>query len=282
MNNIIPSLNMQLNNSHPLIKNNHSFSLFRKLLTIHANDRDLQYYPLSNEFSIKCPENYTYIQSLRVNEINFPASVYNFSNYLQNNKFVITLHGQDPLVITIPDGFYSSSELAISMQHLINDVIITASFEIIIIKPEHKFLIVSDMSFCLSEYNIHECNNNNFLYKYKAPLNSDKAPIYPLNLGFLYYLGFNLDISNIKCSFDMSYSEFWKEPKSGETYTVKTGQVVKSDVGHRFRDTQPIYMELKKWSIYDELRPYSKNSNNLYNNFDNNSVNTAILKILPE
>ena len=37
-------------------------------------------------------------------------------------------------------------------------------------------------------------------------------------------------------------------------------------------------MEIDKYSVYDELNPYPKGSNNLYNNFSNSSINTAFFK----
>ena len=45
---------LSLNNStHPIIARENNYKVNRKLLTVHANDRDVTYYPDSNFFSIK-------------------------------------------------------------------------------------------------------------------------------------------------------------------------------------------------------------------------------------
>ena len=67
-----PELFLNLSNPHPLIERNNSYNLSRKLLSIHANDRDKHHYPDSNNFTIKCPQSYSNVQSIRLTEISFP------------------------------------------------------------------------------------------------------------------------------------------------------------------------------------------------------------------
>ena len=81
-----PNLSLNFNESHPLIDQLYTYHLSRKLLTIHASDRDASLYKNSNEFCIRCPQAYTNVQSIRFNEISFPQSIYNFSEKLNNNK----------------------------------------------------------------------------------------------------------------------------------------------------------------------------------------------------
>ena len=74
MSNFHNNSNLLLNNStHPIIQQKNTFSLDRKLLTIHANDRE-QFFYNNNVFSIKTPQPYNNVQSLRLTEINFPRN----------------------------------------------------------------------------------------------------------------------------------------------------------------------------------------------------------------
>jgi hypothetical protein len=77
---------LNVNNNRPLISREQNYYLERKLLTIHSEDRDIDKYPKSNEFSIKLPDTIRNIQSMRLVQCEFPINFYNFSNYNQNTK----------------------------------------------------------------------------------------------------------------------------------------------------------------------------------------------------
>jgi len=273
---------MEFDNNSTIIKKPNNYFLQRKLLTIHANDRDTKYYQYSNEFEIKCPESYTNIQSLKVNEISFPSKPFNFSKYLNNTSFSIEINGNLPHNIIIPDGFYNEKQMANTIENLIRrkcDI----SFIVSYIEPANKFIFISDNSFILMGNDVYECNNNNFINQYPKNTNPKKTCY---KFDFLYHLGFDLDktdkinskfntakeiLYEYKYYLDLSYC-----PYPGSYNYMKISGT------HRFLNTQPIYMELKKWSVYDELNPFPINSSNLYNNYNNGSINTAVLKIPPK
>ena len=102
------------NNTHHIIKQSNTFSIERKLLTIHAIDRDNNYFKNSNSFSIKTPVSYSNIQSIRLIEISFPNNILNFSNNLNNNSFLLNpnTNFNDVSLSTINNGFYSYSDLS--------------------------------------------------------------------------------------------------------------------------------------------------------------------------
>ena len=268
---------MQFACNSTIIKKENNYFLQRKLLTIHANDRDKAYYKLPNQFEVKCPESYTNIESMKINEISFPSKPNNFSSYLNNNTL-----SYDSTLITIPDGFYTQSQLANTLQTFMG-----SDFHVKYIIPENKFIFMS-----INDFSIHtnisdsSCNNNNFtkVYpKFDGRLKYAKSKnLYKFNL--LYHLGFDLgeneSISSIK---DTSNNI----NKMIDYYTNSTSGLVvkyyiKATSCERFIDEQPIYMELKKYSVFDELNPFPVNSSNLYNNHNNGSINTAILKIPPK
>uniref|UniRef100_A0A6C0AXU5 Uncharacterized protein n=1 Tax=viral metagenome TaxID=1070528 RepID=A0A6C0AXU5_9ZZZZ len=279
MNNFNTALN--LNDSRPLINRKENYHLSRKLLTVHAIDRDQVHFPDSNEFSIKCPQAYTNVHSIRLTEISFPESIYNFSNKLNNNNFYVIKSDSTMFEIKIPDGFYTTTELQNTLRNLFK--VEDPSFEVIFLKPESKFIIGhSDSSFVIGYFDIEtECKNNNHIYSYKAPLREKSLSKLPLHLGCLYNLGFNEQVIE-----STPYNQD-DEPARRFNYWQETRLNI--DISHacisedmcRFLNRQPIYLELDKFNVYDEVNPYPKGSNNMYNNFSNSRTNSAFVKISP-
>lgn len=250
------NLFLNLNDPHQIIDKANTYHLSRKLLTVHANDRDTKYHKESNEFSIKCPQAYTNVQSLRLTEISFPQQIYNFSKKLNNNKFKL-----DTSNIEIDDGFYSPDELANAMTYKA-----AKNFKVIYNKPKSKFIIGNNQDFTLNHVEGTNCKT------VIQPFRNDSNSF--VKSGLLYDIGFD-DIPNNapNKTFD---NEYWnnKDVSGINNY-------YESDTVSRTLDKQPIYMEIDKYNLYDELNVYPKGSNNTYNNFSNSSTNTAFVKIPP-
>ena len=77
-----------------------------KIISIDSDDRDITKYPYSNNFEIICPESYSNVYSIKLLNFSIPSSIYNISEYLQNNKLYI-----DNSLIIIEDGCYNSDKL---------------------------------------------------------------------------------------------------------------------------------------------------------------------------
>jgi hypothetical protein len=261
------------NNPHQIIQRENTYSLSKKYLTVHANDRDTTYYPNSNEFSIKCPQSYTNVQSIRLTEISFPNPINNFSEKLNNNQFHIDISNGDLSgVLEIPNGCYSGSQLSNTLTYLIqkkfpND----ASFISVYNPMESKFLLLNNQKFSITHHDNTNCKEP--LNNYSLSSNTGK-----LDRGFLYNIGFDLSGNKPLGSHDMSFANYFTE---NPNYTNTQYQACKSQSTTKFRNKQPIYMEIDKCNVYDELNPYPNGSNNLYNNNNNSSTNTAFIKISP-
>ena len=81
-----------LDSTHPLIPNANDYTIYKKYVSIHSEDRDLLKYPQSNQFEIELPEDIINIYSLRLTNWTFPAN-YNTFSVLNNNitmTFVIS------------------------------------------------------------------------------------------------------------------------------------------------------------------------------------------------
>ena len=100
--------NFIVHTTHPIQPRGQTFTLDRKILTVHSYDRDIKKWPHANEFEIDLPEDVTNIQSIRLVQISFPSNQYVFSNEYQNTKMTYT----DTLTtlvhqITISEGSYT-------------------------------------------------------------------------------------------------------------------------------------------------------------------------------
>jgi hypothetical protein len=114
-----------LKNDHPLIPREQTFSVNRKLITVHSEDRDINKWPNANHFELQLPQTYTNVETIALVEYSFPTYYYTFSNESQNTQitFIATIsgHGQtNPITITISPGFYSPTQLAAEMQNQLN------------------------------------------------------------------------------------------------------------------------------------------------------------------
>ena len=116
-----------LKNDHPLIPREQTFSVNRKLITVHSEDRDINKWPNANHFELQLPQTYTNVETIALVEYSFPTYYYAFSNESQNTKITFTAiistasYGQtNPITITISPGFYSHAQLAAEMQNQLN------------------------------------------------------------------------------------------------------------------------------------------------------------------
>ena len=116
-----------LKQDHPLIPREQTYSINRKLITVHSEDRDINKWPNANHFELQLPQTYANVETIALVEYTFPTYHYTFSNENQNTKitFVATIttasYGTtDPIIITIEPGFYSPTQLATEMQNKLN------------------------------------------------------------------------------------------------------------------------------------------------------------------
>ena len=283
MNNFNNNCNLLLNNnSHPIIQQKNTFSLNRKLLTIHAIDREKHFYINSNSFSIKTPQPYINVESLRLTEINFPSKIYNFSKNLDNNTLMI-----NDVEIIIDDGHYTPENLSNFLQKKTNNSIKVKYLENIqrfIFLSKESFTLIYNSHKNLSDKNLSDKNlcdknirSNNSINSFK------KIPEIFINEGFFYDIGFDITLnfySNKKNIFSNKYHKYHNYHEltdlSGYDHYIIT------DSPPRFKNLQPIYMEIDSINInYDELDPFPSGTNNMLSNFNNSSTKSAFIKIPP-
>ena len=252
---------------------NFNYSIDSKILFIDSNDRDIAKWPNSSEFEINCPQVYNNVQSLNLLNIVLPNPIYNISDYLQNNKLVMTISGIEERIITLEDGYYDVETLRSSLQNKIN-------------RSANKNLVVAYNEVSRKYYfgisNNSITNGGFFQLMFNKQLDFSSSCITNVNVysqhsnwGLGYILGFDkktyssitIDTSN-NLTFDYSANAWIKD--------TSNASVISSPYPHTLDANENIYIELEKYNKCDELKPYLSYN---YNNSNSGIVNSAFAKI---
>ena len=292
-----------------------NFVLERKLVTIHSEDRDIKKWPNSNNFEVQLPDAYQNIHSMRLADITIPINYYTFSTDSQNTKFTFKVipknsstEDVDPFYANllsvsnesfqavIQEGFYEPNELGNELKHRMNQAVTAKhrtngggdtydKFDVFYDKVAQKFWFGNtqdDFILCFDEQIHYELSN------YKQP----KLWNHYTKWGLPSYLGFEktsytttADMSGANFAYMLNDSEWeWLKPATAgiPVYYVKAPNTM--NIGGE----KIIYMEVEKYSSYDELEPYSQATTDLFkrtapfktgNNDYGTKVNSAFAKI---
>ena len=168
-----------LKNDHPLIPREQTFSVNRKLITVHSEDRDINKWPNANHFELQLPQTYTNVETIALVEYSFPTYYYTFSNEAQNTKITFTAnismagHGEtDPVVVTISPGFYSPTQLAAEMQNQLNLAVRALSSSL---ASYDNFRVFYDE---VRQRLLFGNTTDPFTFVYNAPESYDEEPCY--------------------------------------------------------------------------------------------------------
>jgi len=135
--------------SHPLIPNSNEYSLKKKFISIHSEDRNVAKWPSSSEFEIELPQDYVNIQGVRLSTWSFPANYNTFSqdqfnvslafqiiqaynpgeneensDLLQEQIFAgLFNNNSNNYVINIEEGHYTPIQMAAELTNKMNEVV---------------------------------------------------------------------------------------------------------------------------------------------------------------
>jgi hypothetical protein len=76
--------NYNVEQGHPIQINNQEYMFYKKYISIHSEDRNIQKYPDSSEFEIEMPEDLLNVATIKLVQWTFPAN-YNTFSFNQNN-----------------------------------------------------------------------------------------------------------------------------------------------------------------------------------------------------
>lgn len=307
-----------LKNDHPLIPREQRFSIDRKLLTVHSEDRDINKWPNSNHFEIQLPQTYTNVETIALVEYNFPVYYYTFSNQNQNTIITVNvnilapyLYGQThpPLKVSIESGFYTPQQLATEMQNKLNLAVQNLDPSL---ATYDKFKVYYDE---VRQRLLFGNVTDPFTFIYNAPESYLDEPCYACppasqssqpntiskwnqytNWGLGYNLGF-VKCQYVNCKPEPTNTSV-ASPVLGDqivyyTNSISTSQgttwlpVGSGGTGYVLIPPNPpslngenaMYMELDKYNYMDEMQPYSENTTGGKHNDYNGIVNSAFAKI---
>jgi hypothetical protein len=98
----------------------------RQNINIDTRFRENYYTTQSTNFHLDLPIRLTQVVSLQLSALEMPTSFYAVSGVFGNNFFVLQIDGQDPLIVTVPDGNYNY----LSLQKYINHFLSTQSLNV--------------------------------------------------------------------------------------------------------------------------------------------------------
>ncbi len=133
--------------NHPLIPNSQEYLVYKKIISIHSEDRDIVKFPSSSEFEIELPQDYLNVRAATLSSWTFPANYSTFS--LQNRNITMSFKltpvnpaslsitnplqiaiynalnanvGNDYFII-IETGFYNPDQMATELTNRFNQVV---------------------------------------------------------------------------------------------------------------------------------------------------------------
>lgn len=276
---------------------------YKKILTVHSEDRDINMYPESNQFEVILPDSYANISQINLLNITMSNKFYNISKYYANNILNINYNNTEHIIL-IPDGYYTGKDLqdVLNIYFLHNNIKILAYYN----NTDNKFYFITNepnISFDFTTFSTSEnldckdINYNKIISEIRYQYNNWG---FGYNIGFstaekydfsknklidteehIYEFDINLvklilsDLSNIylKQSYD-SFSSTLDLTNFQDLYVLIPENNAHLDINNT------IYMEIDKYNYCDEIKPYQYNSNTLYCNDYNGYVNNFFSKII--
>ena len=256
-----------MNSNNPLVTSKHNFVLDRKILLIDSDDRDIERWPNSSEFEIRCPQIYNNVESIKLSNIMLPNFLYNISEYLQTNKMELEISGNTHTIV-IQDGYYKHSQLKLALQKQLQKI--DPSFVVNFNEVTNKYYIGLPSQTKVFKFNFDKvlsystCNKDN----YKVNVYSQHS-----EWGLGYILGFDKTSYISKVTNDPDILSF---AHTTTNWIDSSSNVLVSQKSSNLEDNVFIYIDLDKYNKSDELKPYL-----YYNNSNTSSgiINGAFAKI---
>jgi len=231
--------------------------MYSKLLSVHTEDRDISKYPSSSNFAIELPVEYKNVYSMQLIDIELPSNYYIFSKLNQNTKMTVRVETIKQ-TISISEGTYSPTQLAMELEGQLNTTFTDSVFKIVFNKVTMKFVFSCSKSFAFI-FTEPECYSGNYFYSQYS------------QWGLGSYLGFSKKI--YVSTFYTIYPIFPENIVLNQSFVIETPFT--SSV---FGDSH-IYMELDQFNSMDELEPYTKRSSNMINSKSGGKHNSSFAKI---
>ena len=323
-----------VNTSHPLIPNSQEYTFYQKFVAIHSIDRDVVKFPNASEFEIELPQDFLNVVAVSLESWSFPKTdVFSITNnniqfsfkisdpynpHLNNYNDELQIeicnglytHIYDDFIITIEEGVYTPSQMAIELTNKMNEVVTTfiTSYLISINSSNlntfssnggySEFVVAfneveNNLWFGNSSSNFTITNNNESLY---GPNN-----INTLNQCFNYslpefnywglpaYLGFSRNnISGISVLNNIIprfyYGDYMPGDKgywlpSNSTLPGSSVYFLKTPYKLNIKGPFFYYIDIKELNCIDETSPFNLSNFTLTTNSTNGRVNSCFARV---
>lgn len=306
-NNIFSNTNtINTNNNRVIIPSNNKYRNDSKILSIHSEDRDINKWPNSNEFSIQCPQTYENVEVVELVSCQFPSRHDVFSNEYQNTKMAFKIINIDSLSsffpyydpnyifeIQIQDGNYSGQDIINEIQNRMNSVVntfmSTQSSNTTPIYTDFKVYydyVGNTLYFGnqFAEFVFLFDRQLNYITKCNQPIIFNNYS----NWGLPYNLGFDkkqyTSIGQLASNGDAGIIFYYQSDTSNSIWlpastTTFPSYYIKAPYNFKNIFDTVMYMEIEKMNYLDEIEPYSVNTTSTKNNDFCGKVNSAFIKI---
>lgn len=230
-----------------------SFVVYKKLLSVHSEDRDITKWPSSTMFDIEIPVEYKNVVSLRLSDIEIPASYYVFTAKNQNISLTVELEDETQMVF-ISEGTYTPMQLTMELTNQLNNCFPEdPDFQVFYSNTTMKFTFLHPKLFTF-----YFNRSGNSMYEQYT------------QWGLGSYLGF--------CK--QEYTSTKKDYHSyGDCIYIAGMYTIDAPFTANVFGDSYLYMELDYYNSIDELSPYTERSNSMFNARQNGNHNASFAKI---
>jgi len=120
------------NTNHPLIENNGQYVKYRKVVSIHSEDRNIAKFPLASHFEIDLPDDLINIESVKLVSWSFPSNYSVFSIENKNLELTFTI----PSATNINTPISSGGDIYLDTLPTAATILATSAIE------KHEFIVV--------------------------------------------------------------------------------------------------------------------------------------------
>ena len=249
--------------NHQLIERVQNFTLDRKILSIDSDDRDKEKWPNAAEFELSCPQIYNSIETIRILNIHMPNYFYNISEYLQNNKLIVSIdNGATTNEVKLDDGNYTPTYLQNALEYKLKDV--SPNFKVKYNELNRKMYfgnVSTDFSLRF---------NDTINYTNSCSKKSTYSQHSKWGLGDI--LGF--EKSEYTSQADSSSIVFSHD--STKSWIANDNHIIIPPKNADLNFYQNFYVEIDKLNQSDEIKPYLNNKNS---NSNNGIINSFFAKV---
>lgn len=162
--------------------------ILRQNVNIDTRFRENYFSTQSSNFHLDLPLRLNQVVSLQLSAMEFPSTFYAISQIFGNNFFVIRIAGEEPLLVTIPDGNYTYSVLQTYLNNYLANPTIPVPYQSITFTTD--IVSVSSTSSGTGKMHVTSSTSTPFTLDFSTNKNGNEDNSIPLQLKFGWLIGF--------------------------------------------------------------------------------------------